>query len=207
MKKILLIIGIIAVTVNSYAQETSEEAKFGLKAGVNNSNVYDEQGDHFVADNKIGFVGGAFFKIPINRLLGFQPEILYSQKGFVASGNYFGGTYNFTRTTTFIEIPLLLQIKASQFLSIVGGPQYCYLHSSKDEYRNNTITLVQEKEISNDNFRKNIFALTFGADLNLNQVLISGRAGWDVQNNNGDGTSSTPRYKNNWLQLTVGYVF
>jgi hypothetical protein len=33
------------------------------------------------------------------------------------------------------------------------------------------------------------------------------RGSWDLKNNNGDGTSTTPRYKNVWYQATVGYRF
>jgi len=28
-----------------------------------------------------------------------------------------------------------------------------------------------------------------------------------LQNNNGDGTSNNPRYKNEWTQLSVGFRF
>jgi len=41
-------------------------------------------------------------------------------------------------------------------------------------------------------------------DINLNNIVIGARAGWDLFNNNGDGTSTTPRYKNVWAQATVG---
>jgi hypothetical protein len=37
--------------------------------------------------------------------------------------------------------------------------------------------------------------------------VLSARSGWDVQRNNGDGTSSIPRYKNVWFQATIGYRF
>jgi hypothetical protein len=44
-------------------------------------------------------------------------------------------------------------------------------------------------------------------DFNLNQFVVSGRAGWDLQKNNGDGTSTNPRYKNVWYQATIGLKF
>jgi hypothetical protein len=43
--------------------------------------------------------------------------------------------------------------------------------------------------------------------VNLDHTVIGARAGWDLSNNNGNGTSSTPRYKNAWVQATVGYRF
>ena len=46
-----------------------------------------------------------------------------------------------------------------------------------------------------------------GFDINVSHFVISGRAGWDLISNEGDGTSSDPNYKNHWFQLTVGYMF
>lgn len=34
--------------------------------------------------------------------------------------------------------------------------------------------------------------------------VVGVRAGWDLTNNNGNGNSETPRYKNAWAGLTVG---
>jgi hypothetical protein len=44
-----------------------------------------------------------------------------------------------------------------------------------------------------------------GVDVNVGKVIIGARAGWDIQNNNGDGTSTNPRYKNAWTQATIGF--
>jgi hypothetical protein len=44
-----------------------------------------------------------------------------------------------------------------------------------------------------------------GADINIEHLVLSGRLAWDIINNNGDGTTTTPRYKNELLQFTIGY--
>jgi hypothetical protein len=205
MNKIILAIMVCSMAINSYGQ--SDEVRIGLKAGLNSSNVFDEAGDHFLADDKIGFVAGGFLKVPLGKYLGFQPEFMFAQKGFVAHGNYGLGYYEFTRTTNFFEIPLLLEVKPSKYFSFLIGPQYCYLMKTSDTYRNSTISVTDEERLSNDNFRKNILAFAMGFDVNLDHIVLSGRAGWDIQKNNGDGSSTNPRYKNNWLQFTVGYLF
>jgi len=38
-------------------------------------------------------------------------------------------------------------------------------------------------------------------------LVLSGRVAWDLYDNNGDGTSTTPRYKNVVGQITLGYRF
>jgi hypothetical protein len=41
----------------------------------------------------------------------------------------------------------------------------------------------------------------------LNSAVIGARVGWDLMQNNGDGSSSTIRYKNVWYQATIGFRF
>jgi hypothetical protein len=171
---------------------------------MNISNVWDERGQEFTADNKAGAVFGAFVSIPIGQILGIQPEILISQKGFKGSGTLLGSKYSFSRTTTYIDVPLLIQIKPIQYVAFVAGPQFSYLAKQKDEYTFGTNSTEQNQEFENDNIRKNILGFTGGLDLSYSHFLLSGRIGWDFQTNRGDGSSLTPRYKNQWIQVTVG---
>lgn len=46
-----------------------------------------------------------------------------------------------------------------------------------------------------------------GLDTNPKHLVIGGRVGWDIQKNNGDGTSTSPRYKNTWYQGPMRYKF
>ena len=139
--------------------------------------------------------------------MGIQPEVLVSQKGFQASGMILGSKYNFTRTTTYIDIPIQVAFKPSEFFTLLAGPQYSYLINQRDVFQNATTSIAQEQEFENDNIRKNIFGVVGGLDINLKHITLGSRIGWDVQNNKGDGTSTTPRYKNVWFQGTVGYAF
>ncbi len=187
--------------------DTRNNLTFGIKAGFNYSNVWDEQGQDFTADAKVGFVGGAFVGIPIGEYIGVQPEILLSQKGFQGSGTLLGSSYAFSRTTTYIDIPLQFQVKPSEYFTILGGPHYSYLVNESYSYTLGPNSYVQEQAFNADNIRKNIFGFILGADIYIEHIVISAKLGWDLQENNGDGTSSTPRYKNQWLQLTGGFKF
>jgi hypothetical protein len=212
MKTIFLMITVVAITVaNSSAQESTYEGRnkvrFGVKAGANYSNVYDTQGEEFRANAKVGVAAGIFLGLPIGKYFGIQPEILFSQKGFQATGKILGSTYDFTRTSDFIDVPLLLAIKPAGFLTILAGPQFSYLLQQKDVFATGATSIEQEREFGNDNIRKNLFGAVGGLDINLKHVVVGARAGWDLMNNNGDGTSTTPRYKNAWVQATLGYRF
>lgn len=222
MKTMLVVLGLVGFSLvditeasaqmfgsNRNRNRTEVDARnrpsFGVKAGINRSNVWDEQGQDFQADAKTGFVGGAFISLPITTFIGIQPEILISQKGFQGSGTLLTIPYTFSRTTTYLDVPLLVQIKPVEAFTVVFGPQYAYLLSERNTYSFGGNNTVLQEEFDNDNIRKNTMGFVIGADFNADHVVISGRAGWDFLNNNGDGTSTTPRYKNQWLQLTLGF--
>ena len=208
MKKITLIFAVI-VLVNNFcnAQDKRDNLHFGLKVGANLSNVYDSQGDNFVADSKYGLAAGAFLSIPLGKVFGLQPEILYSEKGFKSTGSLLGTTYSLERSTSFVDVPLLLAIKPVGLVTILVGPQYSFLLNKKNSFTGGSTTAEQQKLFETDNIRQNVLSFTGGADVNLSNFVIGLRANYDTQNNNGDGSSTTPRYKNAWYQATVGFRF
>lgn len=187
------------------ATDNREKFQIGLRAGGNYSNVYDAVGEEFTADAKVGFVGGLFMEIPLGKYLGLQPEFLYSQKGFKAEGKFLNSRYHFIRTTTFIDIPLQLAFKPSEFITLLAGPQLSYLVSQKDVFTSTPNSYEQEQGFKNDNLSKNIVGVVAGVNVNIKHITIGARAAWDLQSNRGDGTAFTPRYKNVWFQGTVGY--
>jgi len=189
------------------SDQPSERISGGFKVGANLSNVYDSDNEDFQADSKIGFAGGAFLSIPFGKYLGIQPEILFSQKGFKGSGSILGSEYSFSRTTNYIDVPILLAIKPISSLTLLVGPQYSYLMSQKYVFKSAMVNTEQEEQFENEDIRTNTLCITGGFDVNLTNIVLSARTGWDLQNNTADEASSTPRYKNMWYQLTVGYRF
>lgn len=204
-KSSLFVAALFCATTTINAQENG--FALGLKVGTNYSNVYDEQGQDFNADAKFGLAAGGFLTIPIVKYVAVQPEFMFSQKGFKATGTLLGSPYSLTKTTNFIDVPLFLVIKPLPVVSILVGPQYSYLLKEKNVFENSegVVTILQEEEFKNDNIRKNILCIVGGVDINVKHFTVGARLGWDFQNNNGDGTSTTPRYKNAWVQGTLGF--
>jgi hypothetical protein len=210
LKRITLAVLVLASTaINAQDNDTDKEnsLRIGVKAGLNYSNVYDERGDDLVADGKFGLAGGAFLSIPIGDFFGIQPEFLFSQKGFKATGSVVGLNYELTRTSTFIDVPLFFAVRPVPFITILAGPQFSYLINQKDEFTSSVSSFEVEQEFETDNIRKNIMCFVGGIDINVSHVVVGARAGFDFQDNAGDGTNSTPRYKNVWYQATVGFRF
>lgn len=210
MKKTMIILASITFAQQTFAQVTDfrERVNLGVKIGLNLSNVYDSDGEAFVAENRAGLALGAFVTLPIGKIFALQPEILFSQKGFQSTGRILGSNYTLSRTSSFIDVPILFAFRPTSFISILAGPQYSYLARQKDVFENGgTSVVLQEQEFNNDNIRKNILGFTGGFDINLKNIVIGARVGWDAQKNKGDGTSTTPNYKNTWYQATIGYRF
>lgn len=213
MKKTITIAALFISTISfcvgqdGSSLDTRDQFHIGAKVGVNLANVYDTKGEDFKADSKTGLAFGAYLSIPIGTYLGVQPEVLYSRKGFKGKGKILGTNYDLKRTTSYLDIPLFLALKPSEFITVLAGPQFSYLLSKKDVLSSGSATTAQEKEFKNENIRKNTLGVSLGIDININHFVIGARANWDLQTNNGDGTSTTPRYKNQWLQATVGFRF
>jgi hypothetical protein len=212
MKKLIFLILIMAsVSLTGKAQDEGKDMRdqlhFGIKAGGNLSNVYDTEGDEYNTDFKLGFVAGAFVSIPFGKYFGFEPEMLFSQKGYRQSGSILGSDYEITHNENYLDIPLLFAIKPSPSLTILVGPQYSYLMKASTVFKSGDLSIDQESEFDNDNVRKNTLCFLGGLDFNLENIVIGARAGWDIQNNDGEGTSTSPRYKNVWYQATLGFRF
>ena len=187
-------------TDDSSSMDNREELSFGIKAGINYSNVYSESGDGYVADGKVGFAGGVFVSIPLNELIGVQPELLYSQKGFKTEGTFFDGQI----TSSYLDLPIHLQIKPTENISILAGPQFSYLLSTK--YELNGFSAIDEEDLD-DNNNKATVGISAGVDFEVQNFLISARGSWDLSKVNKDNSTSDINYKNQLFQITLGYKF
>jgi len=205
MKKIMFALLVSVMGGSSmYAQSSSDQLHIGVKAGANYSNMYDSKNKEYTADGKIGFAAGAFVSIPIGTYFGIQPEVLFSQKGFKATSSVLGNDVSLTRTTSYIDVPIFLAVKPSEMVTILVGPQYSFLMKQKDVFSSPITNVTTINDFNNDNLRKNTLCLVTGLDINIDKIVVGARVGWDLFDNNGDGTSTTPRYKNVWAQATVG---
>jgi hypothetical protein len=191
----------------NYNRDVRDRFQFGFKAGVNYSNIYDVTSENFAADYKFGFAGGIFMSIPIGKYLGVQPELLYSEKGYEVSGSIEGSTFNNTHKSKYLDIPVYLQLKPSDVLTVVFGPQFSFLLHKTNDFSDSFLSDDQEQEFDNIDINKFTFGLSGGLDFNIGHVVLGGRIGWDLTQNNGQGTTISPQYRNLWYQATLGFRF
>ncbi len=212
MKKmfILTAASMFAVTVGLQAQtttRTSNPVRFGLRAGINLSDLVKSSNSDITSGSKTGYNAAALVNIPIASVFSIQPEIQFSQKGYKESGTALGAPYEYKRTTNFIEVPLLAKITPLPGFGIVLGPQFSFLASTKTKFTVANATHENIVKEDNDNLRKNILGGVIGIEAGVKNFVASLRYNIDFQNNNGDGTNNTPYYKNRVISLGVAVMF
>jgi hypothetical protein len=107
-------------------------------------------------------------------------------------------------TTSYLDLPIHLQIKPSENVSILAGPQFSYLFNTKYEFSG--FSAIDEEDFDDSNNRATL-GFSAGVDLIVENVLISARGSWDLSKVNEDNSTSDINYKNQLYQLTLGYRF
>jgi hypothetical protein len=211
MKKMMMLTAVclFAGTMGLYAQSASKPnlPKFGIRAGVNISNMVKSSDNDVTTGSKAGVNAAVFLDIPLASVFSIQPEVQFSQKGFKSSGSFLGAPYEYKQTTNFIEVPLLAKLKPAPGFGIVVGPQFSFLASTNTKFTTNNASYESVVKEENDNLRKNILGGVIGVEAGAKNFVASLRYNIDFQNNNGDGTSSTPNYKNQVIALGLGITF
>ncbi|GAB2552366.1 porin family protein [Rufibacter soli] len=149
MKKLFFSLAVIAASFTAQAQSS-----FGIKGGVNYSNLSGDLKDESRYNNKIGFAGGLYFNAPVvGDFFSIQPEILYSNKGYKYDDNeqttLLGREYRYEGTSNFnyIDVPVLAKIKAGP-LFLEAGPQVSYLINVNDKTKTYVDGKLQDRTVS-----------------------------------------------------------
>jgi len=183
------------------------EARIGIMGGLSIATIVKTNDANFSSSPLYGFNAGGVLQLPLGRVIALQPGVLFSQKGYRATGTAALNDYDYSRKLNCLDIPLLVRINLAKELGIVAGPQYSYLLSTTTRFKSGTASYMESVKNDNDNIRRNVFGGVIGLDINLDRnFFLYGRYTIDFKNNNGDGTSSTPAYKNQVFQAGIGIL-
>ncbi|MBU0696781.1 MAG: PorT family protein [Bacteroidetes bacterium] len=206
MKKLFIVAFALLVASKVSAQKGPS---FGIKGGLSFSNIIKTDDSNFKTNYQTGFNAGAFLTIPIVDRLAFQPELMFSQKGYKSDRSGILGSGTLTQTTNWIEIPILAKVEAAKGFSIYLGPEVSFLTKTTNKY-DGTFSSSQKTtyESDADKFKKSILGGVLGVGIDLsNKLSLNGRYALDFQKNNEDGTTSTPAFKNQVWQVGLGIKF
>ncbi|SHG83855.1 Outer membrane protein beta-barrel domain-containing protein [Flavobacterium fluvii] len=121
-----LFFGIIA-TIKAQ-ENTIHKSNAGIKGGYNLAAVsFDGDGE---TEQRHSFHVGVYGESFISESFSIQPELMYSQQGYVITDS--NGT--FTQKLNYINLPLMLKAYPSQNFFLEAGPQIGLAVSHKEEY-------------------------------------------------------------------------
>ncbi|MDI6033458.1 porin family protein [Flavobacterium sp. LB2P84] len=200
-----LVITFMTLT-NANAQDNA--SKFGVKGGVNFSNLYTEDVD----DNNVltGFNVGFFAKLPISNNIALQPEISYTGKGaeLVYNNALVSGTAQFK--LDYIEVPLLLVVNVTKNFNIHAGPYAAYMVSAKTTNKSDSGSYNFEDNIDTDDFNKFDAGLAGGVGIDLEPVSFGVRYNYGLTKIGKEDSStsfSSPDAKNSVLSFYAAFAF
>lgn len=190
MKKI-----IIAATAFclSFTATKAQSFKMGLKAGANFTKI---SGSSFTDEFKLNYQAGAFIELDINKKIGIQPEVLFSQSQgtTVATGGVLTAP-NTSYNLNYLNIPILLRYKVGKILVLNLGPQYSIL-------LNNDNTLVANGKNA---FKEGDFSMVGGLQLGFKFLRVYAR--YNVGLNNINDVSNSENWKSQQIQAGIGFRF
>jgi hypothetical protein len=178
--------------------------KVGLEAGLNVANTVDAYNSNYSTGTIAGLNAGVTLEVPLIYPLSFEPEVLFSQKGFTsndASINDGGG--NFTSRSNFIDVPLLAKFRLAPGFNFLIGPQISFLLNTTNSY---PATYTQDHYNYNGNTTFLDGVIGFSVDINP-LVDIHARYTIDFNQTDAYGNTTVPAYRNQVFQIGLGFKF
>lgn len=218
MKKLLFLSALFLIGASSFSQ-----VKFGVKAGLNLSNIgqnFKDPADEFSTNMKPGVHLGLAVQYDLGESLGLLTGLVYSSKGFKIEE----GTYKSKASLGYLEIPIKLAYKLNNFRFMVG-PSIAFGISGKSKWEYDVDSgedkikfknKLGEAELNDDyDYVKAIdLGLNIGVGYDINGILISANYGLGLSNLNPkvdvpDVTDDSKDYKmtNRVISIGVTYFF
>lgn len=203
-KKILTTLCLLGFISLSSAQESSTTgARFGVKGGVNFTNLYVDNVDD--TNMLTSFNAGFFVELPITQGIAIVPELNYSRKGSEVQNTILTETYKSKFKLSYLEMPVLLKLNLVPNFNLHAGPYVAYLLNAKTDVVDENGDRVESFEYDTDNFNKLDFGLSAGLGFDFNNFGIGARYNYGLseidKDNNANGA------KNSAFNLYVALKF
>lgn len=202
--KLLAAIAVIGLSNTTQAQtDSSTTTQFGVKGGVNFSNIYNEDVD----DNNMltSFNAGIYAAFPINDFIAIQPEILYSRKGAELTYDNALASGEAKFKLNYIEVPVLAKFNLTKNLNIHAGPYFAYLIDAQVKNESDGGSFDFEDNFDNDDFNKFDVGISAGLGLEFDSIGIGARYNFGTTKIGKErefaGTTYSPDGKNSSLSL------
>lgn len=219
MKRIMcagiLSIAFLSAGTSLFAQEQQTPAesslspKFGIKGGVNLTNMYVKD----VSDEnmKVGFNGGFFAKLPVTRGFSIQPELLYTSKGAKETyDNFILGEGEYRFNLNYIELPVLAVFNVAENFNVHVGPYVSYLAEANIKDLEDDGTIDEIADLDTDDFNRVDYGVAGGLGIDISNFTIGARYSYGFREIGKSGSVSgelTKDSKNSAISLYIGIGF
>ena len=185
MKKTAIFAGLLLILFTA----TAQQAHFGLKGGVNISQLHFN--NNTSSDSKVGVNLGVLAHIHASKTWAVQPELLYSLEGAQKVGNS-GINYNLN----YLNVPVLLQYMFDNGFRLEGGPQIGFLLNAKRK--------AGDVTVDDNGFETTAFSIPLGVGyLTSSGVGLDARYVFGLSNIN--DSENGPVIQSNVFQLGLFY--
>ena len=206
--KALIITILVSATLLVGGTANAQEKKFGVKGGLNLSNLSLEDNDD--SNLRTGFHVGIWGAFPIATNLSVQPELQYSSDGtrwLQESSEY---SADASLKLDYIELPVSLVYNLARDVDFYLGPYVAFLANASSEatLKTGSSTLNLISDLDKDNFKSTDFGMQAGMRFHLNPIYIgfgyklglTEVAQDNARNYFGDAANRS-------IRLSVGYTF
>jgi len=213
MKKVIVITAFVLFGLSmsqAQTQKKSQEVKYGLKGGMNISNINATGGD---SPNTTSFVNvhiGFFAEVKLNQKVSFQPELIYSFQGAKYDYLYDDGQNvyptNNTLKFSYLNIPLMFKYYPENKFFLEAGPQIGILTAARVEVK--IPGLGSDDANVKDSFKDLDLGLNFGLGYNFSKNVVGNvRYNFGLSNIADTQPGDNSKIMNRVIQISFGYIF
>ena len=203
MKPALFVLTILCLlaTTSSYAQGPV----FGVKGGLTFSNLY--AGDVDDKNGRLGFNLGVLGRTDPEQPIGLQVELLYTTKGETFTYDGFFIDQEFKLNLSYVDLPVMVSLRAGEALEIHGGLYAGFLLSSNLSSSGDLGT--SSEDLDKDNFNALDYGLVGGVAFNAGAMQVGARYNYGLSKlANSDGAELIlGDAKNAYAQVYVAFGF
>lgn len=182
-----------------HAQDNNVNTEFGVKGGLNMSNLYTDDADD---ENVLfGFNAGVYATLPVSDFIAIQPELLFTTRGSELEYNNALAQGNVKLKLNYIELPLLVRVNITKNFNIHAGGYASYMVSAKSTGDGD---FEFEDQYDTDDFNKFDAGIAAGVGVDFNPISVGLRYNYGLTTIEKDGDDSSD-LKNSNLSLYLSY--
>ena len=194
MKKLMMIVALVAATVSANAQNINREVgaftlqpKVGLALGSFSGDYIKPVGSDAKPKTRVGFIAGVEGEYYIADWFGAALGLNYAQQGW---------KFEDTKTKLdYLNVPIVANFYVARGLALKTGAQFGFLLNSK-------VDGVDRK----DDCKKMNFSIPIGISYEISNIVLDIRYNIALSKCNKNATDNY-KYRSDLVQFTIGYKF